>query len=145
METYNVTINICGLVNNSSGHAQKHALQNGDQSNQANEQDADGNEKHNTTRDFVILGICILLEKGRAFASLFVAGNKTDLRARGISGLPWFADDGIKTVTRRAGCFSFRNVFDKVLVRLDDSVPKRRYELLDRAFPLKNNEASMTS
>ena len=127
-----ITVDVGGLVDDTRGNSQKHALKNSNQTEEADNQHEKTNEEANTSRDLVVSLGGRSLEESRAPVSLLVAADKSDFAGllRWVGGV--ITLDGVEGITGS----SLGNILDDILVSEDNPCSKGIDNSLDRPGPL---------
>jgi hypothetical protein len=128
----NVSVDVGGLVDDTSGSSEKHRVQDLDQSEQANEKDHQTNDENDKSRSLVVVSIGCRVEESRALVGLLDAGNKSNLASVLGRIVVVQAHDGVVVIAAS----SLGDILDNRLVGIDDHLGKRGNNLLDGSLPL---------
>ena len=128
-----VSVDVGGLVNDTSRGTQKHLLEDSDESKETEEEDTQRDDEDNKSRELVIVAGGFNLEEGGAKAGGLVAIDETTLGAGTLGGVLRIGTvDGVKVRART----TLGDGLDNFLVGDDNSLTQRCNEFLDWTFPL---------
>eukprot|EP00934_Nitzschia_sp_Nitz4_P006909 Nitzschia sp. Nitz4//scaffold352_size16485//12651//13823//NITZ4_008858-RA/size16485-exonerate_est2genome-gene-0.13-mRNA-1//-1//CDS//3329548903//6899//frame0 len=127
----NVSIDVGGLVDDTSGSTQEQLLQDMDESSQAKEQQGNTNDEDNDSRHDIVRLVSINLEEGRTLSSLLVTSNQTSVASRlGRVGRIGTVDRIEVVASSTCG-----NMSGNILVLDDNLFANGLNECLDRSIP----------
>lgn len=128
-----VSIDVCGLVDDTGGSSEKHFLENGHHEEKTDEKNDQSKNENSDPGNLIVPEGCVGLEEGGATIGGLVARDDTNLRTGGVG---WvfgiLAFNGVVVFTG----FSFGDTLDDVLVGNDDHLGEWSNKLLDRSDPL---------